>query len=424
MIGMPGGPQVAPALQMPGLKSLTQMPVKQANAPPRRGFFSNAYNAAFGKDPLSRLDSWSAIQHRMPGFVRNHVNNKVIAPQVQGYVDQVRNAFMGPSDGMNWRERVSSLFGPNALDTLASLPGTGLLAGAGLGAYSLYKGLKQTPQQPGQLMPRQFNVGSSSPRAGTVNSNLGLDNTGRPLGKMACVSREEYLKLAQLVLAEQEAEKIASLQWLYDMPEMGPERERSKQLVTDWLGRKGITPNIPDDIPLEAEARGPCVFPGRVVPEKFGLRPNTIFNSKDHAGMMAHEGGHIANHYTKKKLFKAVLRNENAADTAASLTNSVGTLSHLGSVFASPLVAAFAPVNSSAARNAWKMPLYGGAYTLAGEGVASLRGLNEIRRQRGIGAALTGMIFLLLPVLARLLNVLIDIFTGEPAPVDNRPRGT
>ena len=58
-----------------------------------------------------------------------------------------------------------------------------------------------------------------------------------------------------------------------------------------------------------------------------------------------------------------------------------------GSVLAAPAVAALAPVNSGLATYAHTLPLLG-LFNLAEEGAASLRGLNEIRRQRGLGEAM------------------------------------
>jgi len=148
---MPGSRQGVPGVSgVSGLRSLMSMPT--APGMPKTASLRDMRNVAFGKDPLSRYQSWTNIEHRMPRFLRDHVNNKHVQPHLDKAVNQ---------------------FGSAALGMLGGLATTG---------YSLYNHFKNPQQhQEYQAPSRQFDMhaGRTGRPTTTVNQNLGLRRDGR-----------------------------------------------------------------------------------------------------------------------------------------------------------------------------------------------------------------------------------------------------
>ena len=180
-----------------------------------------------------------------------------------------------------------------------------------------------------------------------------------------------------------------------------------KRMVANWLRRKGIKPHIRRDSSLSPYI-GPHAVPGRDGPRKLNasLRsagmwgdywPDSIVNPWNHAGIMAHEAGHIANFHDKKRLLNFFLRNDAASDAALS---NLGQLTRGDMPFYSQAsgVGLAALASKDLGRHAWALPLLGSAPLIGEEALASLRGLNEIRQQRGLGAAISAT-----PALAKAL---------------------
>jgi hypothetical protein len=96
---------------------------------------------------------------------------------------------------------------------------------------------------------------------------------------------------------------------------------------------------------------------------------------------MAHEAGHLFNHQDINKML--------GEKTGRRLNNVLrSSLFHGGSALASVLAGGLLPRDSFVGRNAWVLPLLTSAPMVGEEAVASLRGLNFVRKKRGIGAAI------------------------------------
>lgn len=157
--------------------------------------------------------------------------------------------------------------------------------------------------------------------------------------------------------------------------------------------------------------------------------PDSIVNPWNHPGVMMHEGGHIANFHDQKNALRFFLRNDDKADAAVS-----GLSQYARGVM--PFYSQAAGVGLAAlgskefGRHAWAIPLLGAAPLVGEEGLASLRGLNEIRRQRGMGAALSATPGLLkalstyaaMPAGMSLAAYLINRFKSDDKSVDGKIR--
>lgn len=210
-------------------------------------------------------------------------------------------------------------------------------------------------------------------------------------------------------------------------------------MVGSWLRRKGIRPTVRQHSAL-GHLVGPHAVSGRTAAKslnselrRMGLpadyKPDTIVNPWSHAGVMSHEAGHIANFHDKKRLLNFFMRNDGKAD--ASLlglqTISRGVLPKWSPIAGIGLAALG---SKEMGRYAWALPLLGAAPLVGEEGLASLRGLNEIRRTRGMGAALAAspalgkalLTYASLPAGMSLAAYLVNRWKSDPRSVSDKVR--
>lgn len=172
-----------------------------------------------------------------------------------------------------------------------------------------------------------------------------------------------------------------------------------KRMVTNWLRRKGIRPNVISNSVLRQ--LGPHAVSGRTAPRlineylgergvRSNYKPDTIFSDRNHTGVMMHEGGHIANFHTKKNLINAFVGDDDKADRITTQIGGFtrGAMPFYGSA-AGVGLAAFG--SKRLGRHAWALPLLGAAPLVGEETLAHIRGINEIRRQQGMGAAMSNV---------------------------------
>ena len=108
-----------------------------------------------------------------------------------------------------------------------------------------------------------------------------------------------------------------------------------------------------------------------------------IFTDRKAPEFLMHEAGHLANTDTIKKL----IGGKNTRLFARTIRNPSLLL---GSGLAAGAANYVAPHGSTVDQYAWTLPWAASAPMLTGEAAASVRGLNALRKAKGLGAALKG----------------------------------
>lgn len=109
---------------------------------------------------------------------------------------------------------------------------------------------------------------------------------------------------------------------------------------------------------------------------------NAFINLADnHAGILGHEAGHLRNMKDLSKLLGS-----EGVHRAYRIMRSPGLQGVSG--LAAAAVGGLASKDSFAGQNAWALPLLAGLPVVSEEGIASLRGLNMLRKSQGLLSAL------------------------------------
>ena len=179
---------------------------------------------------------------------------------------------------------------------------------------------------------------------------------------------------------------------------------RHQKIIRDWLKPKNITPNFITEAPKNRVEKlfhgfttgGAYAVPGNMG-SAIGVPSNTIFSARKTPAALYHEAGHLANYNS----IQSRLASKYGPEKAHKLTESFYKLTRpgkgfttipsaaskgsLGLALAAPL---FADKDSPLATASMLAPWVGAAPMIAEEGIASVRGLNALRRVDGLAAAL------------------------------------
>ena len=189
----------------------------------------------------------------------------------------------------------------------------------------------------------------------------------------------------------------------------GAQANETAQIVRNWLRSKKITPSpVPtmnsnfahaplfsfERDQLNRQHGGAFAIPGVTRnPTEGGANRNVIFSARQPQGTLLHEGGHLANFRDiwggTARLIGDTSRDKKRSHQLARLLLALRVPVATGGAILGTGIGMYA--NKEWGDKAWTLPLLAGAPLVAEEGIASARGLNALRKAKGLGAALRGV---------------------------------
>lgn len=230
LIGQPGGPPVAPGLQLPGLRSLNTTPLKRAfeNQPPQQPQPAQPPQPTQPPQPVQPQQTNQPAQPPQPvqpqqpaqppravqptqqqqpgarpfnflGGILGFADRAMGQAPGQGLASNLHRAVTSSDTGEKYNSWMAarpflppflvemvekSQLQPHVEAYIKQIKGMGLplLATLGKGIYSIYRAATLPNQALGRPMESTYDFASLSPKANTVNSNFGISDTGEMPG--------------------------------------------------------------------------------------------------------------------------------------------------------------------------------------------------------------------------------------------------